>query len=156
MARAILLANDGRDRLVIRTICTHLVFFHEAGYEFRTECKRGRRWLPSDDAEQPRDLDCRFNDAIDAVAFGAAPQVGVGFFKLTCEVLSIRRHCVWVVEGSPQSDRQAMQVAGGDPRGVRDVELSFSYAGQRQVLRHSGRVYVRPTETVRSTKFEGR
>src|SRR6185503_6125246 len=75
MARAILLANDGRDRLVIRTICTHLVFFHEAGYEFRTECKRGRRWLPSDDAEQPRDLDCRFNDAIDAVAFGAAPQV---------------------------------------------------------------------------------
>ena len=138
MARAVLLANDGGDRLLIRTICTHLVFFHEAGYEFRTERRRGLRWLPSDDAEQPRDIDCRFNDGIDAASFGVTPQTGVGFFKLTCEVLSIRRHCVWVVEGSPQSDRKASQAQGADARRVNDVVLGFSYGGQRHTLRHAG------------------
>ena len=137
MARTVLLSNDGRDRLVIQTICTHLIFFHEAGYEFRTERRQGSRWIASDDAEQPRDLDCRFNDGIDAAAFGATPQSGVGFFRLTCESMSIRRHCVWVVEGSPQSDRKAMQAPGEEPRSVRDVLLAFSYAGQRHTLRHA-------------------
>ena len=138
MARAVLLANDGRDRLVIRTICTHLVFFHEAGFEFRSERKQGFRWIPCDEAEQPVDLDCRFNDGIDAAAFGATPQSGVGFFKLTCELMSIRRHCVWVVEGSPQSDRKAVQPHGWDPRGVKNVVLNFTYGGQRHTLRHAG------------------
>jgi hypothetical protein len=137
MARAVFLANEGKDRLVIRTICTHLVFFHEAGYEFRTQRRLGARWIASDEAEQPADLDCRFNDGINAAAFGATPQSGIGFFKLTAEVLSIRRHCVWVVEGSPQADRQAMQVEGQDPRGVRNVVVRFSYAGQPHTLRHS-------------------
>ena len=135
MARAILLANQGNDRLVIRTICTHHLFFHEAGYEFRTERRRGWRWLPSDDAEQPGDLDCSFNDGVPATAFGATPQAGVGFFKLTCEVLSIRPHCVWVVGNDP-ADRTATQRTG-DARGVSAVRLRFSYAGQRQVLRHA-------------------
>jgi hypothetical protein len=138
MARAVLLANDGRDRLVIRTICTHLVFFHEAGYAFHTERREGWRWLPSDDAEQPRDLECTFNGGIDAATFGATPQAGVGFFKLTCEVLSIRRHCVWSVEGSPQADRRAMQERGEDARLVTDVMVRFSYAGERRTLRHAG------------------
>ena len=136
MARAVLLANDGSDRLVIRTICTHLIFFHEAGYEFRTERKQGWRWLATAQAEQPHDLECRFNDGIDPDAFGATSQSGAGVFKLTCEVLSIRRHCVWVVEGSPQSDRKAQQPEGLDPRGVKDVVLRFTYAGQPHTLQH--------------------
>jgi hypothetical protein len=134
MARAVLLANDGQDRLVIRTICTHHLFFHEAGYEFRTERKQGFRWLASDEAEQPCDLECRFNGGHDPAIFGATPQSRIGFFKLSCEVLSIRRHCVWVVEGSPQADRKAIQSAGPDARAVTDVVLRFRYAGQPLTL----------------------
>jgi hypothetical protein len=72
MARAVLLANDGQDRLVIRTICSHLIFFHEAGYEFRTERKQGWRWLATAKAEQPRDLECRFNQ--ESIPVPSAPR----------------------------------------------------------------------------------
>ena len=37
MATRIFLTNGGNDRLVVSTICTHLLFFHEAGFEYRTE-----------------------------------------------------------------------------------------------------------------------
>ena len=136
MARAVLLANDGTDRLVIRTICTHLIFFHEAGYEFRTERKQGWRWLATAEAEQPRDLECRFNEGIDPDAFGATPQEGEGVFKLTCEVLSIRRHCVFVAVGDPESDPIERPREGLDPRSVKDVIVRFTYAGQPHTLQH--------------------
>jgi hypothetical protein len=51
-------------------------------------------------------------------------------------VLSIRRHCVWVVAGDPESDPIERPREGLDPRGVKDVVLRFSYAGQRHTLRH--------------------
>lgn len=134
MARRTILAKNGTDRLVVSTICTHFLFFHEAGFQFRTERRRGRRWLPTDDALQPGEVRCRFNQDDDPQMFGATPQTGVGFYKLSCDRMSIRTHCVDVVHGGPtetETDR------GNDARGVRNVAVSFTYDGKEQTLRHS-------------------
>jgi len=149
MATTTLLANGGNDRLVVTTICSHLIFFHEAGFEYRTERKqrtpfawwdpatwRGFRWKRSDDAAQPRDIKCTFNQDTDPSAFGATPQSSPGFLKLSCEHLSLRRHCVWVVAGGPMSPRPASAV-GDDVSRVQDVVLQFTYDGQAWTLRHS-------------------
>jgi hypothetical protein len=136
MARRIIPVRNGSDRLVIRTIRSHLIFFHEAGFAFSTERRQGSRWVASDEAEQPHDLHCTFNDDIDAASFGATPQSGVGSFKLTAEVLSLRRHCVFVVEGNPESALPP-QATGADARAVRDVVVQFTYDGDRHTLRHS-------------------
>lgn len=137
MAKAVFLANDGNDRLVVSTICSHLVFFHEAGFQFRAERKQGFRWLPSDDAEQPRDLSCTFIDGVDPSVFGATPQTGVGFYKLSSEVLSLRRHCIHVVDGAGAPPGPQTDAGVEDARSVRNVVLQFTYAGQQRTLRHS-------------------
>jgi hypothetical protein len=135
MARQTILARNGTDRLVVSTICTHFIFFHEAGFQFHTERRHGRRWLPTDEALQPSDLHCRFNQDDDPVSFGATPQTGIGFYKLSCDRMSIRTHCVDVVHGGPPPtapDRAS------DVRRVRDVAVSFTYDGRQQTLRHRG------------------
>jgi hypothetical protein len=150
MATTTLLANAGNDRLVVRTICSHLMFFHEAGFEYRTERKqrtptvwwnpatwRGFRWRPSDDATQPRALRCTFNRDGDPAAFGATPQTSAGFYKLTCEHLSVRRHCVWLIEGDAASSPR-IAVADDNARRVRDVVLRFTYDDRACTLRHAG------------------
>ena len=76
MAQKIVLAANGTDRLVVSTICTHFIFFHEAGFQFRTERRHGRRWRPTDEALQPSDVCCHFNRDDDPVRFGATPQTG--------------------------------------------------------------------------------
>ena len=43
MAQKIVLAANGTDRLVVSTICTHFMFFHEAGFQFRSERRNGWR-----------------------------------------------------------------------------------------------------------------
>lgn len=139
MATTILLANDGNDRLIVTTICTHHPFFHEAGFEYRTERKertpsvwwnpttwRGFRWRRSDEAEQPRDVSCTFNQGIVPSAFGATPQSSPGFFKLSCDYLPLRPHCVWVVEGGQTAPRPD-PAADTDARNVRTIQLRFSY-----------------------------
>jgi hypothetical protein len=147
MATVTLVGNGG-DRLVISTICTHLLFFHEAGFQYRTERKvavvrswwkpatwRGFRWARSAEATQPSSLRCLFNGTDDAIAAGATAQTSRGFFRLSCEHFFVRRHCVWVAvgeEGPPGSSTDA-----GDVRLVRDVSLTFDYAGRRHELRHS-------------------
>jgi hypothetical protein len=135
MARRTLLAKNGTDRLVMSTICTHFIFFHEAGFQFRTEHKQGWRWLASDHALQPHDVHCTFNQGADPAAFGATPQTGIGCFKLSCDQMSVRTHCVWVVHGG---STQAEPDQGNDARSVRDILVRFTYDGQEQTLRHLG------------------
>jgi hypothetical protein len=139
MARAVVAAGTGTDRLVIRTICTHVVFFHEAGFEYRTERRRGWRWVESGEALQPHDVACTFNDRIDPERFDATAQVRPGFHKLSCEVLSLRRHCVWVDVGQPMPAEFVPGTTGMDARAVRDVVLSFTYDGTERTLRHRAR-----------------
>ena len=139
MATRTFLARNGTDRLVVSTIRTHFIFFHEAGVEFRAQRKRGFRWLPNDDAEQPRDIRCTFNQGVAPSAFGATPQSGTGFFKLSCDHMALRTHCVDVVRGGPtRSDLDPRPGPSNDARNVRDVVVHFTYDGQEQTLRHSG------------------
>lgn len=136
MATRTFLARNGTDRLVASTICTHFIFFHEAGFSFRTEQKLGRRWIGSDEAEQPRDVRCTFNHDADPEAFGATPQSGTGFYKLSCDHMAMRTHCVNVVRGGPtRVDRDA----GKDARSVRNVRLRFTYDGRECTLAHSNK-----------------
>lgn len=71
MAMQTILAGNGTDRLVVATICSHFIFFHEAGFQFRTGRRHGRRWQSTDETLQPRDVRCRFNQGDDPEAFGA-------------------------------------------------------------------------------------
>jgi hypothetical protein len=141
-------ANDGNDRLVVSTIRTRLVFFHEAGVSLDTERRvavrpvwwqpatwRGFHWRRSDEAEQPRNLRCLFNGRWDAAELGATSQSSPGHFKLSCDSLAIRRHCVWVVQGDgPRSD--SAPSIEGRAAAVRDIELRFEYGGQMRTVRH--------------------
>jgi hypothetical protein len=133
MARRIILAANGTDRLVISTICTHLPFFHEAGFQFRTERRQGWRWLASGNALQPQDVRCSFNQGADPSAFGATALIGTGFYKLSCDQMFVRTHCVNVVRGGATLPDASL---GNDARGVRDVVLTFTYDGEEQTLRH--------------------
>lgn len=149
MATRVFFANDGNDRLVVSTIRTRLVFFHEAGFQFSTERRvdarpvwwkpatwRGFRWQRSDEAEQPRNLRCLFNNSADPAEFGATPQSSPGHFKLACDSLSIRRHCVWVVQGDGPRSESAPAVEGR-AAAVRDIELHFEYGGEPRTVRHA-------------------
>jgi hypothetical protein len=149
MATATLLANGGNDRLVVSTICTHRAFFHEAGFEYRTERKqpvpmvlwnpatwRGFQWIRTGEAEQPRGMRCTFNDGASPSDFDVTPQSSPGFFKSSCDYLSLRRHCVWVAVGDPAPSVPRPAV-GNDARRVRDVRLWFTYDGRERALRHS-------------------
>ncbi len=135
MATRTFLARNGTDRLVVSTIRTHVIFFHEVGVAFSAERRRGCRWLPSDEAEQPREIRCTFNQGLDPSAFGATPQSGTGFFKLSCDYMALRTHCVDVVRGEPT---QSVPNPDNDAHGVRDVLVHFTYDGQEQTLRRSG------------------
>jgi hypothetical protein len=132
----------------VSTICTHLLFFHEAGFEYRTERKqhvpmalwnpttwRGFSWTRSDDAEQPGNMRCTFNEDADPSNFGATPQASPGFLKLTCEHLSIRRHCVWKSVGE-SLPAEPVVPAGYAVSSVREVLIQFTYDGQERKLRH--------------------
>lgn len=145
------MANGGNDRLVVSTISTHLVFFHEAGFEYRTERRqrtpkvwwnpatwRGYKWTRTADAEQPRDVRCTDDRGMDLSELGATSQSSPGFFKSTYEHMSIRRHCVWVAVGDPAQPGPAPAADEG-ARNVRDVLLRFDYGGQVRTLRHSTR-----------------
>ena len=133
MARQTILARNGTDRLVVTTICTHFIFFHEAGFQFRTQRLLGRRWAPTDEALQPLDVQCRFNQGDDPAAFGATPQTGTGFYKLSCDQMSIRTHCVNVVRGGPTETEPN---GGNDARSVRNVVVSFTYDDRAQTISH--------------------
>ena len=95
MATGVYLSNDGNDRLIISTICNHLLFFHEAGFEFCTERQvrtrfmwwnpttwRGFKWTRSDDVQQPVNMRCTFNESSDPVEFGATSQSSLGRFQI--------------------------------------------------------------------------
>ncbi len=138
MARGAFIAHNGTDRLLIRTICTHLVFFHEAGFEFRTQRRVGWRWIESSDALQPLDVSCSFNDGADPVRFAATPQLRAGYYKLSSEVLSLRRHCIWVDAGQPMPSAFVPGTTGADARAVHDVLIHFTYDGKVRTLRHRG------------------
>lgn len=133
MAKRTIVAANGTDRLVVSTICRHFPFFHEAGFQFRTERRHSWRWLASDDALQPKNVRCIFNQNDDPALFGATPQTGVGFYKLSCDQMFVRTHCVDVVHGGailPEVD------LGRDARGVRNVIVRFTYDGSEQLLHH--------------------
>jgi len=138
MARSILLVSSAGERLVARTICTHLVFFHEAGFEFRTERRQSWRWVESGEAQQPHNVVCLFNDRLEPARFDATPQSRPGYHKLSCEVLSLRRHCVWVDVGQPMPPEFVPGTTGMDARAVHDVTLSFTYDDTAHTLRHAG------------------
>ena len=149
MATCTLLANTGNDRLVMSTIRTHLIFFHEAGYQYVTERKRrhpvvlwnpltwrGFAWVRSQEAEQPRDVHCTFNKDGQPSVYGATVQSTVGLVRMSCEYLSIRRHCVWMVAGGEPAQAVATPPAGDGARTVRDVSVRFGYAGRDYTLHH--------------------
>jgi hypothetical protein len=138
MARGTFRARNGTDRLLIRTICIHLVFFHEAGFEFRTQRRSGLRWIDSDDTLRPQDVSCSFNDGADPEHFAATAQLRAGYYKLSTEVLSLRRHCVWIDTGQPMPAEFVPGTLGADARAVRDVLIGFTYDGNVQTLRHAG------------------
>lgn len=148
MTSRVFYANGGNDRLIVSTIRTRLVFFHEAGFALSSERKvatrpvwwkpatwHGFRWRRGADAEQPRNLSCLFNGGVDPAAFGATAETSPGYFKLTCDSLAVRRHCVWVAqgEGTPAGDAATVDRRAAD---VRDVEVHFEYGGQAHTVRH--------------------
>jgi hypothetical protein len=149
MTTRIFYANDGNDRLIVSMIRSRLVFFHEAGVAVSSERKvptrvvwwkpatwRGFQWRRSADAEQPRNLRCLFNGSVDPAAFGGTAETAPGYFKLACDSLVIRRHCVWVAQGdgTPSADAASVDRRAAD---VRDVALRFDYGGQARTVRHS-------------------
>ena len=154
MATRIFSANHGNDRLVISTICTHLVFFHEGGFEFRTERKqrtrvapwnpatwRGFNWIQSDDAEQPVGMQCTFTRRTgvngSSSDFGVTQQSTTGFFKSSCDYLALRPHCIYVAVGDFSQSSPDSPAPGNDARSVKNVVLQFTYGGQERTLRHS-------------------
>jgi len=64
----------------------------------------------------------RIEEGGDPLEFGATSQSSPDFFKLPCEHLSIRRHCVWVVEANP-TQATPSPAGGEDARNVREVLL---------------------------------
>ena len=63
-------------------------------------------------------------------------QSSPGYFKLSCDHLTIRRSCVWVVRGDPaQADLEP--AVGDDVRNVREILLRFEYDEQMQTVRHT-------------------
>lgn len=149
MTTRVFFANDGNDRLIVSTMRTRLAFFHEAGVAFTTERKvatpprcwkpstwRGFRWQRSADAEQPRNLQCLFNGNQDPAGFGATAEVAPGSFKLSCDSLMVRRHCVWVVQGDrPRPDPET--AVEGRAAAVQEIELHFEYGGRAWTVRHA-------------------
>jgi hypothetical protein len=149
MTTRIFYANGGNDRLIVSTIRVRLVFFHEAGVAVSSERKvptrpvwwrpatwRGFRWQRSAEAEQPRNLSCLFNGGADPAAFGATAETSPGYFKLACDSLVVRRHCVWVAQGdgTPAADAAAVDRRAA---AVRDVEVHFDYGGEARTVRHA-------------------
>lgn len=67
MATRTITSRNGRNRLIISTINTHIPFFHECGYEYETQIRRrktyqwwnpfswggGFEWVSSNNALQP-------------------------------------------------------------------------------------------------------
>jgi hypothetical protein len=147
------LSKAGDERLVVSTICTHLPFFHEAGFVFRTERRqrvtvaswnpstwRGVRWLPSAQALQPVGLRCvliqRGDVERDPADFGVTTQVADGIVKTSCEDMMARAHCVFVVNVE-QPASVARPKAIDDARSVVNVCVRFGYDGQQHVLWHA-------------------
>jgi len=148
MTTARFLANGGNDRLTVSTICTHMVFFHEAGFRYCTERRlrtplvwwkptswRGFKWARSDDVEQPRNIRCTFNGESARSKFGASSQSSLGHFKLSCDELAIRPHCVWVVQGNSPRTTTDPPIRNS-VRNVRNILVQFEYGGQLQTVRH--------------------
>lgn len=154
MTNARFLANGGNDRLTVSTICTHLAFLHEAGFQYCTERRlrtpfvwwkptswRGVKWTRSDDAEQPRNVRCTFNDECARSKFGASSQSSLGHFKLSSDELAIRPHCVWVVRESSSRTTVDSTVTYG-VRDVRKILVQFEYDGRLHSVRHGERTKV--------------
>ena len=96
MATQELYSTRRNDRLIITTILTNLVFFHEAGFEFRTERKEalkvewwnpstwgGHRWVATDQANQPNILEFIFMQGPNArnpADFAVSNTDGRGYF----------------------------------------------------------------------------
>lgn len=151
MTTARFLANGGNDRLTVSTICTHLAFFHEAGFQYFTERRQrtpfvwwkptswhGFEWTRSDDVEQPRNIRCTFNGECARSKFGASSQSSLGHFKLSCDELAIRPHCVWIVHAA--STRTAVDPTVRDgARIVREILVQFEYDGRLHTVRHGER-----------------
>ena len=154
-------SGNGNDRLVVSTICTHLPFFHEAGFEFRTERRqrlsialwnpatwRGERWAPGVDTLQPIGLRCIFiqrgNIERDPLDFDATTETRDGVVKLSCEYMLARAHCVHVVRVRQSASVPAAHETD-DARSVVNVCVRFTYDGEEHVLWHAPR---RSTTTV--------
>lgn len=155
MAVGTYLAAGGDERLVISTICTHLPFFHEAGFQFRTERRqrvpvtpwnpatwRGERWTASAEAVQPSGLDCIFIQGgdieRDPADFGVTTEARDGVVKMSCEYMLSRAHCVDVVRADQPASVSAARETD-DARSVVNVRLRFTYDGQERELWHAPR-----------------
>lgn len=152
MATATYVSTGGDDRLVIATICTHLPFFHEAGFALRTERRqrvpvrflnpaswRGERWSPGADALQPLGLRCLFvqrgDIERDPADFGVTAGSDDGTLKSSCDYMMARAHCIHVVNAQ-QPASVAAASENDDARSVINVCVRFTYDGQERVLWH--------------------
>ena len=155
MAVGTYLATGGDERLVISTICAHLPFFHEAGFQFRTERRqrvafalwnpatwRGERWTPSVEAAQPIGLRCVFIQRgeveRDPQDFDATAETRDGVVKMSCEYMLSRAHCVHVVRADQPASVSAARGVD-DARSIVNVRLRFTYDGQERELWHGPR-----------------
>lgn len=152
MASRTLTANGGDDRLVISTILTHLMVFHEAGIEFRTERKRrvevvwwnpftwgnGFEWRRSNAATQPTIQEFSFVQGADIVRdpvdFAVTRSTGTGRVKVSCVYFAVS----WTSTSDPrQPPPPGLSDLGNDARSVNDVIVRFTYGGESRTLRHS-------------------
>lgn len=153
MATATYVSKGGDDRLVIATICTHLPFFHEAGFALRTERRqrvpfrlfdpaswRGERWSPSGDALQPVALQCIFiqrgDVERDRANFDVITERNSGTLKSSCDHMMARAHCIHVVNAE-QPATVAAASGSDDARSVINVGVRFTYDDQEHVLWHA-------------------
>lgn len=164
MATRTCVSKGGGERLVISTICTHLPFFHEAGFEFRTERRRrvpprlwnpatwtGFVWSVTGEAAQPTGLRCVFFQGDGAerepADFAATAQRGDGYLKLSCDHMVSRLHCVHVVRGEQPRSVAPPDMPCNDARSVTDVRLHFTYDGQAHTIAHARGSHAAPPAT---------
>jgi hypothetical protein len=142
MASRTFTSNRGKDRITISTILTHLPFFHEAGFEFKTERKKrvgsvwwnpftwaGFEWVESAAVNQPSINNFVFiqgadhrKDPSDFLVVNTPDNMVnfVGHFKSSCVLVGSTG-----ATGSRNADS------------VTNVEIDFTYNGIQRTLKHS-------------------
>ena len=137
MASRTYTSNNNTHRVIVNTILTHLVVFHEAGFEVIREKKRtvpvqwwnpstwsGYVWERSNEPAEPTNFRGVFIQGRDIERDGFFFNASVTRQTGYCKV-------IFVFAGSGPSD------LGNDARSVNDVKLTYRMNGNNITLRHT-------------------